>query len=139
MGVLQVIAGPLSQQFSQLGTFSQIGVAIASFLFVAVALNVLQQFLFKKPNEPPLVFHWFPIIGSTITYGMDPPRFFKENREKVRDNKAPFRIFAQRARARGTLLANSFALDNSMAIASPSSCSERRLPSTSAPRATISS
>ena len=87
MGVLQVIAGPLSQQYSQLGTFSQIGVAIASFLFVAVALNVLQQFLFKKPNEPPLVFHWFPLIGSTITYGMDPPRFFKENREKVRNKK----------------------------------------------------
>lgn len=83
MGILQVVAGPLSQQFSQLGTVSQIGVAIASFLFVAVVLNVLQQFLFKKPNEPPLVFHWFPLIGSTITYGMDPPRFFKENREKV--------------------------------------------------------
>ncbi|KAK1781058.1 cytochrome P450 [Copromyces sp. CBS 386.78] len=85
MGVLQVVAGPLSQQFSQLGTFSQIGVAVASFLFVAVAINVLQQFLFKKPNEPPLVFHWFPLIGSTITYGMDPPRFFKENREKYGD------------------------------------------------------
>ncbi|KAK3501251.1 cytochrome P450 51 [Neurospora crassa] len=85
MGILQVVAGPLSQQFSQLGTVSQIGVAIASFLFVTVVLNVLQQFLFKKPNEPPLVFHWFPLIGSTITYGMDPPRFFKENREKYGD------------------------------------------------------
>jgi sterol 14-demethylase len=44
---------------------------------------VLSQVLFKNPNEPPLVFHWFPFVGSTITYGMDPPRFFKENREKV--------------------------------------------------------
>ncbi|KAK3943668.1 cytochrome P450 [Diplogelasinospora grovesii] len=69
-------------QFSQLGTASQIGVAIAAFFTITVVLNVLQQVLFKNPNEPPLVFHWFPVIGSTITYGMDPPRFFKENREK---------------------------------------------------------
>jgi len=24
------------------------------------------------------------VIGSTITYGINPPRFFKENRAKVR-------------------------------------------------------
>ena len=84
MGILQEVAGPLSQQFSQLGLGSQIGVSVAAFLVLAVTLNVLQQILFKNPNEPPVVFHWFPIIGSTITYGMDPPRFFHENRQKVR-------------------------------------------------------
>jgi len=83
MGFLHDFAGPLSHQFSQLGLASQIGVAIGSFLVVTVVLNVLQQILFKNPNEPPVVFHWFPLIGSTITYGMDPPRFFDENRKKV--------------------------------------------------------
>lgn len=88
MGVLQDVAGPLSQQFAKLGTASQIGAIFAGLLFLIVAVNVLQQLLFKNPNEPPMVFHWFPVIGSTITYGMDPPAFFKANREKVRSNRA---------------------------------------------------
>ncbi|KAI1735965.1 cytochrome P450 51 [Xylaria scruposa] len=85
MGLLQEIAGPLSQQLSQLSVVSQVGVVVAGLLLLSVILNVLQQILFKNPNEPPLVFHWFPVIGSTITYGMDPPRFFKENRKKFGD------------------------------------------------------
>ncbi|KAI0855409.1 cytochrome P450 [Xylaria cubensis] len=85
MGLLQEIAGPLSQQLSQLSVVSQVGVVVAGLLLFSVILNVLQQLLFKNPNEPPLVFHWFPVIGSTITYGMDPPRFFKENRKKFGD------------------------------------------------------
>lgn len=84
MGFLHDVAGPLSEQYAKLGTASQIGVLFAGLLVLIVALNVAQQLLFKNPNEPPLVFHWFPVIGSTITYGMDPPAFFKANREKVR-------------------------------------------------------
>lgn len=83
MGVLDNVAGPVSHHFSQLSTASQIGVLFAAFLALAVVVNVAQQLLFKNPNEPPVVFHLFPIIGSTITYGMDPPRFFVENRAKV--------------------------------------------------------
>lgn len=83
MGFLQDVAGPLLEGFSTLGLASQIGVATATFVVVAVVLNVLKQVLFKSPNEPPMVFHWFPLIGSTITYGMDPPKFFHENRKKV--------------------------------------------------------
>lgn len=86
MGLLQdaaIVAGPLVQQFSQLGLAAQIGIALGSFLVLTVVLNVLNQVLFRNPNEPPVVFHWFPLVGSTITYGMDPPRFFKENQEKV--------------------------------------------------------
>ncbi|KAK5663495.1 hypothetical protein OQA88_3925 [Cercophora sp. LCS_1] len=85
MGLLQEVAGPLSQQFSQLGLGSQIGVVVATVLFVSVFVNVLRQALPRNSNEPPMVFHWFPIIGSTITYGMDPPRFFDENRKKLGD------------------------------------------------------
>lgn len=76
---------PLSQQYSQLGLGSQIGVGFIAFLVVSVIINVLMQTLLKNSNEPPVVFHWFPIIGSTITYGMDPPRFFVENRAKYGD------------------------------------------------------
>ena len=88
MGLLQDVVGPLHERFSELGTGSQIGAVIAGFLVFSVVLNVLQQILLKNPNEPPVVFHWFPLIGSTITYGMNPPRFFKENRQKVRRYKA---------------------------------------------------
>ncbi|KAB5536450.1 cytochrome P450 51 [Coniochaeta sp. 2T2.1] len=85
MGVLQDVAGPLAQQFAKLGIASQIGVTFAGLLFLIVAVNVAKQLLFANPNEPPMVFHWFPVIGSTITYGMDPPTFFKTNRAKFGD------------------------------------------------------
>jgi sterol 14alpha-demethylase len=84
MGLLNDIVAPLSEAFSRLGTGSQIGVVFAAVLFLVVALNVANQLIFKNPNEPPLVFHWVPFIGSTITYGMNPPKFFKEMRAKVR-------------------------------------------------------
>ncbi|KAK4154730.1 cytochrome P450 [Chaetomidium leptoderma] len=79
------VAGPLAEGFSRLGLASQIAVSFGGFLFLSVFLNVLSQVLFKDPNVPPVVFHWFPVVGSTITYGMDPPRFFKENKEKYGD------------------------------------------------------
>ncbi|KAK4193430.1 cytochrome P450 [Podospora australis] len=85
MGFLQDVAGPSLERFSQLGLASQIVVGTAAFLAITVFLNVMQQVLFKKPNEPPMVFHLFPLIGSTITYGMDPPTFFDKNRKKYGD------------------------------------------------------
>lgn len=63
----------------------QIVTAISVFATAAVLLNVLSQVLFKNANEPPLVFHWVPFIGSTITYGIDPYKFFFSCREKYGD------------------------------------------------------
>jgi sterol 14-demethylase len=86
MGVIEdlgVQLGPLADQFTRLSTPVQVGVAVGGFLFLSVFLNILKQTLFKNPNEPPVVFHWFPFVGSTITYGINPPRFFRENRAKV--------------------------------------------------------
>lgn len=84
MGILQDVAGhPLAQEFQALGLGSQIAIAVGGTILLSVILNVASQILFKNPNEPPVVFHWFPFVGSTITYGMDPPRFFQENRDKV--------------------------------------------------------
>jgi sterol 14-demethylase len=84
MGVLEIVAGPLAAQVSQRGTGVVVAAAFAAFLVLSVVLNVLKQLLFKNPNEPPVVFHWFPIIGSTVTYGIDPYKFFFECKEKVR-------------------------------------------------------
>lgn len=87
MGLLQDAAvhlEPLTQKFAELSFASRIGVVLAGFLAAVVFLNVLHQVLFRNPNEPPVVFHWFPVIGSTVTYGMDPPRFFRANQAKVR-------------------------------------------------------
>jgi len=83
MGILENISGPLAQQVSQRGMGVVVASAFAAFLVLAVVLNVLNQLLFKNPNEPPVVFHWLPIVGSTVTYGIDPYRFFFENRAKV--------------------------------------------------------
>jgi sterol 14-demethylase len=83
MGILENISGPLAQQVSQRGMGVVVASAFAASLVLAVVLNVLNQLLFKNPNEPPVVFHWLPIVGSTVTYGIDPYRFFFENRAKV--------------------------------------------------------
>lgn len=84
MGLVNAVAGhALAQEFQRLGLASQIAVALAGLVALSVLLNTANQVLNKNPNEPPVVFHWFPFVGSTITYGMDPPRFFQENRAKV--------------------------------------------------------
>lgn len=68
-----------------------VGWALAG-LIVAVTLNVINQLLFYKRNEPPVVFHWLPFIGSTVTYGMDPLRFFLGCKEKVREPHQMFKV-----------------------------------------------
>nr|AWO72588.1 14-alpha-lanosterol demethylase CYP51 [Scedosporium apiospermum]AWO72589.1 14-alpha-lanosterol demethylase CYP51 [Scedosporium apiospermum]AWO72590.1 14-alpha-lanosterol demethylase CYP51 [Scedosporium apiospermum]AWO72591.1 14-alpha-lanosterol demethylase CYP51 [Scedosporium apiospermum]AWO72592.1 14-alpha-lanosterol demethylase CYP51 [Scedosporium apiospermum] len=85
MGVFQQAVEPLHEAFQQLGTYSQVGVVFASIVVVSVVLNVVKQVLFKNPNEPPVVFHLFPFFGSTVEYGIDPPRFFKKMRAKHGD------------------------------------------------------
>ena len=61
---------------------------LASTLLVATLTYVLLQVSFKRTHEPPLVFHWFPFIGSTIAYGIDPFKFFAECQAKVRAMKS---------------------------------------------------
>lgn len=58
----------------------------AAGLTLAVAANVFwQRALPKNPSAPPIVFHWFPVIGSAVSYGMDPYQFFFDCREKYGD------------------------------------------------------
>ena len=59
-------------------------IVVASIISLIILANVLQQTLLKKPNEPPVVFHWLPVVGSTVTYGLDPFKFFFQCQAKVR-------------------------------------------------------
>jgi len=83
MGLLSAVAGPLVDLAQNSSTAVLIAATTASMLTITVVLNVLQQLLFRNPNEPPVVFHLFPILGSTVVYGMDPYKFFFSCREKV--------------------------------------------------------
>ena len=83
MGLVATLLGPFADRVADT---SPILVASAGFfvlLSLVVVLNVLKQLLIKNPNQPPVVFHWFPLIGSTISYGMDPIAFFKSCQDKV--------------------------------------------------------
>jgi len=64
-------------------SFSELAAIAVAGLVIITAINVLLQLLPQKKSEPPLVFHWFPLIGSTVTYGKDPPKFLIECRKKV--------------------------------------------------------
>ncbi|EHA19435.1 hypothetical protein CBS147343_10445 [Aspergillus niger] len=61
------------------------GVYAFAALLVAIVLNVTRQLLFRNEKEPPVVFHWIPFLGSTISYGMDPYTFFFSCRKKYGD------------------------------------------------------
>ncbi|CAO2648975.1 Nn.00g099240.m01.CDS01 [Neocucurbitaria sp. VM-36] len=82
MGVLAHVAGPLGDFTSSSSRPVVFVAGIASFVVLAIVLNVLKQLLPRKSNEPPLVFHWIPVIGNTVTYGMDPYAFFFANQKK---------------------------------------------------------
>lgn len=76
---LSGLSADISSQF--------IAMAIMILLVLAVLVNAWTQIFLKDRSKPPVVFHWLPIIGSTITYGMDPLKFFQDCREKVRCTK----------------------------------------------------
>lgn len=65
--------------------YQSIPLVLAFSLILIVFLNVLRQLLLKNPNRAPVVFHWFPWIGSAVTYGMQPYKFFADNQKKYGD------------------------------------------------------
>jgi predicted tellurium resistance membrane protein TerC len=84
MGFLGSIAASVAGIVADTSTAVVVAAGVAAVAVLVVVLNVLQQLLFKNPSEPPVVFHWVPFVGSTITYGIDPYKFFFRCREKVR-------------------------------------------------------
>ncbi|KAL8938338.1 MAG: hypothetical protein Q9211_003260, partial [Gyalolechia sp. 1 TL-2023] len=85
MGLLANLTGLLGDQLSIRSTGVILVATFAAFFVLVVLLNVLRQLLFRNPKEPPVVFHWIPIIGSTISYGIDPYVFFFRCRQKYGD------------------------------------------------------
>ena len=83
MGLVALVLDNVCERCSALSVWALSGLGLLSVIIIAVVLNVLRQILFKNPNEPPVVFHWFPFIGSTISYGIDPYKFFFNCRAKV--------------------------------------------------------
>ncbi|OJJ30031.1 hypothetical protein ASPWEDRAFT_55517 [Aspergillus wentii DTO 134E9] len=57
----------------------------AAAFVLLLSLHLLKQTLFKDPLKPPVVFHWIPFLGSTITYGREPLRFFEDCKRKYGD------------------------------------------------------
>ncbi|KAL8676656.1 MAG: hypothetical protein Q9186_006840 [Xanthomendoza sp. 1 TL-2023] len=70
MDLTQIVKGFSSSTSVTVLTFA------TTFITVTIVWTVLKQILFKNRNEPPVVFHWLPIIGSTVTYGIDPYKFY---------------------------------------------------------------
>lgn len=86
MGLLQDLSVAFDANFGHTPTWKLVSSALALFFTLSVVLNVLRQLLFRgSKTEPPLVFHYVPFIGSTISYGIDPYKFFFSCREKYGD------------------------------------------------------
>jgi len=56
-----------------------------SLIVVFYVSHLVKQLLPRDERTPPMVFHWFPWLGSMVVYGMDPYAFFFSNREKYGD------------------------------------------------------
>ncbi|KNG83092.1 14-alpha sterol demethylase Cyp51A, partial [Aspergillus nomiae NRRL 13137] len=66
-------------------SFTLVSAYAAAGVLAIIILNVLRQLFFRNKSDPPLVFHWVPFVGSTVTYGMDPYAFFFSCRQKYGD------------------------------------------------------
>ncbi|KAJ5640386.1 Eburicol 14-alpha-demethylase [Penicillium herquei] len=85
MGLFSSFIDSFCEHCSSQSIYTLVSVGALSFIAISVVINVLRQLLFKSPHEPPLVFHWFPFVGSTISYGIDPYKFFHASRAKYGD------------------------------------------------------
>ncbi|KAF8896469.1 cytochrome P450 [Infundibulicybe gibba] len=80
-------SGFLSQAQAHLPANSRMALlALLNIPLLAIVFNVVRQLVMpRNPSDPPVVFHWLPIIGSAIGYGNDPLNFFFACREKYGD------------------------------------------------------
>ncbi|KAI9739541.1 MAG: Lanosterol 14-alpha-demethylase [Cirrosporium novae-zelandiae] len=85
MGLLSTLAGPIAQACENKPTALIVCGGLTALFVLLTVLNILKQLLFKNKREPPIVFHWVPFIGSTVTYGMAPYDFFDNCRKKYGD------------------------------------------------------
>ncbi|THV07282.1 lanosterol 14-alpha-demethylase [Dendrothele bispora CBS 962.96] len=86
---IPIVADAWAGYLAQAGELPTSRILLLAFVNVpvlAIVLNVLWQVLIpRRKFEPPLVFHWLPIVGSAIEYGNNPLKFFLTCREKYGD------------------------------------------------------
>ncbi|WFD32475.1 sterol 14alpha-demethylase [Malassezia sp. CBS 17886] len=76
----------LVSSFEAAPGWQQVALVACTGMVAAICLNVAAQLLLPRNKSlPPVVFHWMPVIGSAVTYGMDPYKFFFTCREKYGD------------------------------------------------------
>lgn len=83
MGLFASFLDTFCEHCSTRSLYTLASVGALSFIALSIVVNVFRQLFFKKAHEPPVVFHWFPFIGSTVSYGIDPYAFFNSARAKV--------------------------------------------------------
>jgi sterol 14alpha-demethylase len=85
MGLVAEVSAPFERLIAALPVWQLVLLGFASFVFVSVCYNILRQWLFYDRNAPPEVFSFFPVLGSTIRYGIDPFDFFFDCKKKYGD------------------------------------------------------
>lgn len=72
---------------ARLPLYCSIPTVFLAVLAIIITINVFYQLVILplKPNRVPLVFHFVPWIGSTVSYGMQPYKFFTKNHRKYGD------------------------------------------------------
>jgi sterol 14alpha-demethylase len=83
MGLFAKLLAPVERLAGALPLWQLVLFAFTACVSLTILLNVLNQLFFRNPSEPPVVFHLLPLVGSTVTYGIDPYKFFFSCREKV--------------------------------------------------------
>lgn len=85
MGLLATITAPVEQLLYTLPVWQLVLLGFSTFLTLAIVANVIRQWLFYDRTAPPEVFALLPGLGSTVTYGIDPFKFFFACQEKYGD------------------------------------------------------
>jgi hypothetical protein len=85
MGLFSTLAEPLERLAASLPLWQLLLLGFTAFFTIAITLNIVRQLFFYDRNAPPEVFSLVPVLGSTVTYGIDPFKFFFQCYEKYGD------------------------------------------------------
>jgi sterol 14-demethylase len=83
MGQAVNLAPGIDFRLSTLPVIAQVILIPTVFIIFYIARHIIQQLYFANESEPPVVFSWLPLIGSTIEYGIDPYQFYAKYQKKV--------------------------------------------------------
>jgi len=75
----------LLSRYGDLPLKASIPLTLGLLTLLFVTQNVVKQLYYPDTTKPPVVFHIFPFIGSTVEYGIDPYKFFADCRAKYGD------------------------------------------------------